>query len=197
MFTDDNFIGVFENAYSKDFCNAAIKYCDDMLEAGFGINRQQENNNISAHEKNDLTIFTNSENIIDFAMTKSLYKEFNTFFWLGPYKEYTEKFSIIKSFTSHGSFACRVQKTPVGIGAAYHTWHSEAMKRESSNRILTWVLYLNDVEDGGETEFLYIPKRIKPKTGTLVIWPVGFTHTHRGNQPLSNTKYIMTGWVEF
>jgi len=24
-----------------------------------------------------------------------------------------------------------------------------------------------------------------------------FTHTHRGNPPLSNTKYIMTGWLEY
>lgn len=25
----------------------------------------------------------------------------------------------------------------------------------------------------------------------------GFTHTHRGNPPISGTKYIITGWVEF
>ena len=39
--------------------------------------------------------------------------------------------------------------------------------------------------------------RVKPKQGTLVIWPAAFTHTHRGNPPLSNDKYIVTGWTEF
>jgi hypothetical protein len=28
-----------------------------------------------------------------------------------------------------------------------------------------------------------------------VIMPAGFTHTHRGNVPLSGDKYIMTSWL--
>jgi len=59
------------------------------------------------------------------------------------------------------------------------------------------MIYLNDVEEGGETEFLYYARRIKPTQGTLLIWPAYFTHAHRGNPPLSNTKYIITGWIEF
>ena len=59
------------------------------------------------------------------------------------------------------------------------------------------MLYLNDVKEGGETEFLYQHKRYQPKEGTLLIFPAGFTHTHRGNPPISNDKYIVTGWLEF
>ena len=54
-----------------------------------------------------------------------------------------------------------------------------------------------DRDEGGETEFLYQSMRVKPKQGTLLIWPAAFTHTHRGNPPLSNEKYIVTGWTEF
>ena len=57
------------------------------------------------------------------------------------------------------------------------------------------MIYLNDVEEGGETEFLYQKIRIKPKSNMGLIWPGGFTHTHRGNPPLSGTKYILTGWI--
>ena len=39
--------------------------------------------------------------------------------------------------------------------------------------------------------------RIKPEQGTLVLWPAGYTHIHRGNPPLSGEKYIMTGWLEY
>jgi hypothetical protein len=76
-------------------------------------------------------------------------------------------------------------------------WHYESDNRETCHRLLAWMVYLNDVEEGGETEFLYQHKRIKPKQGTLVIWPASFTHTHRGNSPLSNVKYVVTGWTEF
>ena len=60
-----------------------------------------------------------------------------------------------------------------------------------------YILYLNDVPEGGETEFLYQRLRVSPKEGTLVIFPASYTHTHRGNPPLRGSKYIMTGWIEF
>ena len=56
------------------------------------------------------------------------------------------------------------------------------------------MVYMNDVDEGGETEFLYQQKKIKPKTGRVVIFPASFTHQHRGNPPMSN-KYIITGWL--
>ena len=59
------------------------------------------------------------------------------------------------------------------------------------------LVYLNDVEEGGETEFLYQSRRIKPKQGTMVICPASFTHTHRGNPPLKGNKYMINGWIEF
>ena len=89
----------------------------------------------------------------------------------------------------------KLQKTPVGGG--FHNWHTEREGGGSSqNRELAWMLYLNDVEEGGETEFLYQSKRVIPKAGRIVIWPAGFTHPHRGNPPLSGDKYIATGWFK-
>ena len=60
--------------------------------------------------------------------------------------------------------------------------------------MVAWMVYLNDVEEGGETEFLYQSLRIKPKANMAVLWPGSFTHIHRGNPPLSGDKYILTGW---
>ena len=84
------------------------------------------------------------------------------------------------------------QKTLQGQG--YHVWHFENSSYQNSRRSVVWTVYLNDVEEGGETEFLYQSVRIKPKRGTVVIWPAHFTHIHRGNPPLSGDKYIATGW---
>jgi hypothetical protein len=80
-------------------------------------------------------------------------------------------------------------------GDGYHRWHSERFGMNTVERVLAWTIYLNDVTDGGETEFLYQGLRVAPKHGRIVIWPAGWTHVHRGNPPLSNTKYILTGWI--
>jgi prolyl 4-hydroxylase len=38
-------------------------------------------------------------------------------------------------------------------------------------RILTVFLYLNDVEEGGETDFPTLGLSITPKKGKIVLWP--------------------------
>ena len=60
-----------------------------------------------------------------------------------------------------------------------------------------WNLYLNDIEEGGETEFLDQNRRIKAQKGTMVIFPAAWTHVHRGNPPLNKDKYIGTGWYTY
>ena len=86
-----------------------------------------------------------------------------------------------------------MQKTNPGGG--YHLWHSEQGNEDHSARCLVYSLYLNDIDDAGETEFLYQKLRISPKENSMVIWPAAFTHTHRGNVVHGNkSKYIITGW---
>ncbi|QYJ76867.1 2OG-Fe(II) oxygenase [Shewanella sp. FJAT-52076] len=93
-----------------------------------------------------------------------------------------------------------VQKYPKGKGGYPH-WHSEqfpqAGHNEALHRVVLYMFYLNDVEEGGETEFFYQGRKLKPQKGTMVIAPAGFTHTHRGNVPVSGDKYIATSWVMF
>ena len=57
--------------------------------------------------------------------------------------------------------------------------------------------YLNNVDDGGETQFLYQEKEIQPKKGLTVLWPTDFTHTHRGVTSPTQTKIIATGWFNY
>ena len=55
-------------------------------------------------------------------------------------------------------------------------------------------VYLNDDFDGGETEFLYQQRREQAVEGDVLIFPASYTHTHRGNPPIGNSKYIATSW---
>ena len=88
----------------------------------------------------------------------------------------------------------KFQLTPPRGG--YHEWHYETSSYFAASRELVWTIYLNDMPDGeAETEFIYQKRRIQPKKGRIVIWPAGFTHTHRGNTVFSQDKYILTGWI--
>ena len=89
----------------------------------------------------------------------------------------------------------KIQKTLQGEG--YHIWHYEQDSHVNKHRVLAWMLYMNDVEEGGETEFLHQRCRFKPTKGTLLVWPAHFTHVHRGNPPLSGEKIILTGWSDY
>jgi hypothetical protein len=83
----------------------------------------------------------------------------------------------------------------------YPYWHSEQYPRqdqgEALHRVLLWSVYLNDDFEAGETEFLYQQRLIRPRTGSLLIAPAAFTHTHRGNRARGGDKYIATSWSLF
>jgi hypothetical protein len=83
----------------------------------------------------------------------------------------------------------------------YSHWHSEVYpandRCEALHRALFLIFYLNDVADGGTTDFLYQDLRIRPTEGTLLIAPAGFTHTHRGAVPESHDKYVLATWLLF
>jgi hypothetical protein len=187
----EQFIGIYEDAFSKEYCDTAIQYFEDMVATGHGISRQILDKT-SKKNKEDTAVFVDQ-----FKLTgvNNLLLNFNNTFWNTCYTDYADKYWGLQTVEHHNSYFYKVQKTEIGQG--YHAWHCESDSKVSCARLLAWSLYLNDVTEGGETEFLNQHLRIKPKTGTLVIWPAGFTHIHRGNPPISENKYIATGWVEF
>lgn len=74
----------------------------------------------------------------------------------------------------------------------YHTDDSNEMKH---CRAVTYLWYLNDVIEGGETDFFGGSFRVKPETGKLLLFPACWAFPHRGNMPISSSKYIVTGWL--
>jgi hypothetical protein len=189
--TIENFIGVYENVFTEEYCNSVIEYFNNAEKAGLTLTRHQQGED--KLKKDDTQLYAHSE--IQLKYSSNLITGFNNVLWNEIYPKYANIFAELKEYAQHTNYVYKVQKTEIGQG--YHVWHSESTSRNTCTRILAWTLYLNDVEEGGETEFLYYPKRVKPKTGTFVLWPASFTHTHRGNPPISNTKYIVTGWIEF
>lgn len=78
----------------------------------------------------------------------------------------------------------------------YYKWHSdEKINNENSARAITFLWYLNDIEEGGETYFYN--GKVKPEAGKLILFPATWTYNHKGNMPKSDDKYIITGWVSY
>lgn len=105
---------------------------------------------------------------------------------------------IIRSIFRPGRI--NLQRYRAGEGG-YPYWHCELYPRdpqcETLHRHLLWTVYLNDGFQAGETEFFHQQRKVPPRTGSLLIAPAAFTHTHRGNRPEGGDKYIATSWVLF
>jgi hypothetical protein len=190
--TLDDFILEYPNFVSTEYCEEVINYFNKMKHAGFSFDRKSYGR--KPHVVSDSAVILHDSEAIKFVGTGELNRVFTEAFFRDAYTKYIDKYSIIDNFPEHSIYFNKVQKSVVGEG--YHMWHCENSSRETSTRILTYILYLNDVVEGGETEFLYYPRRVKARARKLVLFPGGFTHTHRGNPPLSNDKYVITGWVE-
>lgn len=188
----DNFIEVYKGVFSDEYCDKLIQYFKNAEDSGMTCNRQ-DHDEAPKLEKDDLATYMPS--LPMHHTQKDFMIEFNRVFWGECYKQYAEKYSVLSTFAEHKSYTIKIQKTKPGQG--YHIWHSEIASKVDSNRLLVWTAYLNDDFEAGETEFIYQQYRYKPSKGDVIIFPAGFTHTHRGNPPIGRDKYIITGWVEF
>ena len=187
----NNFIGVYDNYITKEECDKAIKLFEDENKFNNTVNRIGFEK-ASILQKQDQQFFAESKNIeIWWESLKSMMLNFDL-----AWKHYCVSTGASSAYDNIEFYFTnlKIQKTLPTEG--YHIWHIEHGKGYNlETRAFAYSIYLNDVEDGGETEFLHFSKRVKPKTGRIVIWPAGFPYVHRGNPPLSGEKYILTSWM--
>lgn len=197
-FESDDFIGIWKNFVPRTICDKLIEHTETILNRGsyFLPGSIGEGYDEEEYAYNSSMFYGGDMNRKDFAFllnysNKKLVMEVNSCLNC-CLKHYFYNYQSLKH-TSLLSTDIKVQKTPPGGG--YHMWHYESPLQEYAQRELVWMIYLNDMPDGeAETEFMYQRRRIKPTAGTVVIWPAGFTHTHKGNTVLTQDKYILTGW---
>jgi len=112
------------------------------------------------------------------------------------YQDYRETYPFLKKF---------IKKVDLGYfniqkylpGGHFAELHSERTSLQNLHRLFAWMTYLNDVDDGGTTDFDYFDIKVKPEKGKTLIWPAEWTHAHTGSILKSGKKYIITGWMHF
>jgi hypothetical protein len=110
---------------------------------------------------------------------------------------YQEKNPIFRSINNPlGDEGFRMKRY-INDGTEHHGYHIDSGQEPTCqpSRILAILIYLNDVEEGGETVFYNQGISIKPKCGRVTIFPTSFTHVHAGRRPVSNPKYVLADMI--
>lgn len=182
----ENFIGVYDGYILPKDCDDVINCYNIQDEFNKTFTRMQFENSQVSHKKDKHCFLHNDVNV----WWKDLKVTINNFDL--AFKHYIKEIGAEVFSSEYRYTQLKIQKTEPGEG--YHLWHVEH-SFVSPERAFAWIIYLNDINDGGETEFLHQKTRVSPKKGRIVIWPASFPYVHRGNPPLKDTKYILTSWM--
>jgi len=184
-----NFIGSW-NIDKNELCNNIINFFEE--------NSSLQQKGSTALGVNEKIKKTTDMTIDPLSLKKPKYNLFNDYFKIlnECFVDYKNQYPFIKTFLnkSHvGHF--NIQKYLPGDHFSH--LHSERTGIGNLHRIFAWMTYLNNVEDGGTTDFNYYNVKIKPEIGKTLIWPSEWTHAHTGSVLNSGSKYIITGWIHF
>ena len=177
---------------NKNICNDLIKYFENSpdktpgafsigLDGKFGVDKK-------AKSSTDVHITLNNQD-----------KEISNY--------YTHLSKVVEEYKKKYKY-CDVQQDEWAIvedwniqrykpNEGYFAKHYERSGPATVYRHLAFMTYLNDVNDRGQTEFVYQKLKIKPETGLTLLWGCDWTFTHRGITSPTETKYITTGWFSY
>ena len=192
-------IGIYPNAFKEAECKSLMYKLEEAVKNGESYQGMSGDGGVNSYKKStDYNILEHDKHKL---MSDIVMNRFNHYLS----NEYLENFPHIDEFYHHrlvndkSSYPLlQIQKYDKGSGH-YNAWHVEQEDLGTINRLFVFILYLNDVEEGGETGFLFKEGddffKVKPKTGTLIIHPASWPFIHKGYMPLSSDKYILTTWL--
>lgn len=182
-----DYLEIYENVLSNDLCEKIIDLflketnkCPGLTSGGLNI---KVKNTTDFHLKNNPT---EKWSKID----NELYKALNSCL-----EKYRNKYNAFFQFNNIEDTGFQIQRYIANEG--FYDYHHDFLVENNKHRILTFLFYLNNVQEGGETEFFYGNFKINPIAGKCVLFPASWTFPHKGLMPISNDKYIVTGWLYY
>ena len=185
-------IRILDNVLDHSICDGCIDIFDDLEYRGLCHTRRESGKHYG--QMSDTSLYWTEMD----AMIHRPMQEIGDWVNNEIIESWQIKYPIVDSGQYSGLYNAQTKMQKTRPGEGYHNWHFEGGSTPyDRTSILAWMVYLNDVEEGGETEFLYQGIRVSPVKGRFVCWPAGWTHVHRGNPPLKQTKYAITGWINY
>ncbi len=187
-------VAIFDNAATDEECDTLLKWFldnedrhEDGMVHGSGDSRDgiPVSNQIIKNHKIARQIYPMPEDPVSDLMTQIIF---------GGLTKYSELYPI-----PNGQPLCArdysIRVYHKGIGCFKE--HADQIAGSLVTRVFAIIFYLNDVEEGGETEFPYLNIKVAPVKGRLLIFPCNYLFRHRGNIPISNDKFIITSFINF
>lgn len=181
------YLEIYESVLSKELCKEIIDKFELQTNKYDGITFSGLNKTVKNTTDFHLIKQINGEwNDID----ERLYKALNECLQL--YRTKYDAFAVYHQLDDTG-FQIQKYLREEGFYIYHHDFLADKIK--GSYRVLTFLFYLNDIEEGGETEFFYGKVKVKPQAGKCVLFPASWTFPHKACMPISDDKYIITGWL--
>lgn len=190
----DKYIYINNNSLSVEICEDIIYiFENDNIHKRKGICGNKSNSGVNPDMKDtiDYTITESDPKLAD--IFNLLYRELNHN--LKKYMESTDfdDYKHLDEYDYVRGVCFQMQKYNKNVGKFNYHVDENINTNEKENRIIVYIWYLNTVDIGGETEVNN--SIIKPTTGKLLLFPATWTYPHCGCKPISDDKYIITGWI--
>ena len=180
-----NFIGIWNlenNELCKDIINFFETNIDLQKDGTTGDGKKTE-----LKKTTDINIHPNNLKEEKFVHIKNYIKSLHN-----CYLDYQEQWPFLKDKINTVDIPTfNIQR--YNPGDHFSHIHTERSSLNSLHRVFAWMTYLNNVDDGGFTNFTHYGLKIKPEKGKTLIWPSEWTHAHTGEVLNKGLKYIITG----
>ena len=116
------------------------------------------------------------------------------------FKALSSAIAIYKQAYPHLNHWVDIQDTGFQVqkydkSAGYYREHTDSFPGTVNERVLAVIIYLNDVDFGGETNFPVHGVKVKPVQGRICLFPAVFTHPHESCVPITGDKWIISSFV--
>ena len=190
----DNLIQVYDDVIDKDSCNTLIGKFET----------HEEQHETVYQEDGDEKIAFKQLQMIQFKEWESVQSGM-----LELFQDYIVRYKIdcnIKTKqwpTEYGYEAIRMKRYLNNDSDRFDP-HVDVLNHDTSRRFLAFFIYINDVDEGGETKFLnfqkpgtFIPFTVTPKRGRLLMFPPMWPWYHAGLKPESGNKYLIHSYCHY
>jgi len=190
----DNLIQVYDDVIDKDSCNTLIGKFET----------HEEQHETVYQEDGDEKIAFKQLQMIQFKEWESVQSGM-----LELFQDYIVRYKIdcnikTKQWPDEYGYEAIRMKRYLNNDSDRFDPHVDVLNHDTSRRFLAFFIYINDVDEGGETKFLnfqkpgtFIPFTVTPKRGRLLMFPPMWPWYHAGLKPESGNKYLIHSYCHY
>jgi hypothetical protein len=180
----------FPKFIDDEDCDILVKWFNDNPDRHiqgqvYGGSGEDFNNQVVLDQKKTTQVYPLPEDSISDLMTRIIFASYDTYSKIHPVPSGQPLCAK--------DYSLRVYRMNDG----YFKKHCDQTAGANSQRIFGFIAYLNDVVEGGETNFTALGVKGNPEKGNVLIFPCNYLFEHEGCVPISGDKYVMTAFINF